>query len=187
MKLIFALGNPEPDYSSTRHNVSFRALNALAEGSEWANKAKFNAYITEMMIDGEKVILAKPTTYYNEVGQSARKLLDFYKINPETDLLVIHDDLSLQFGTVRVRTQGGDAGNNGIKSVNNHLNHPYTRIKIGICNDLRDVMDDADFVLSKFNTDESSQLDKTIVPHVVGLINQFCNNSLELVSYKDLK
>lgn len=187
MKLIFALGNPETNYSSTRHNVGFRALNALAGASEWSNKTKFNALVAELNINGEKVILAKPTTYYNEVGVSARKLLDFYKITPETDLLVVHDDLSLPFGTVRVRKQGGDAGNNGIKSINNHVNHPYTRIKIGICNELRDRIDDADFVLGKFSADESDQLDKTIIPHVVELIIQFCKGDLEITSYKNLE
>lgn len=187
MKVIFALGNPEPDYVVTRHNVGFRVLNALADGSEWVNKAKFNALITELNIGGEKVILAKPTTYYNEVGISARKLLDFYKINPETDLLVVHDDLALPFGTVRVRKQGGDAGNNGIKSINNHVNHPYTRIKVGICNELRDRMEDADFVLGKFSADESNQLDKNITPHVVELIDHFCKGDLEITSYKNLE
>ena len=99
MKLIFAQGNPETKYDQTRHNVGFRVIDAFADTHDlkWTEKTKFNALIAEMTIDGEKIILAKPTTYYNETGQSARKLIDFYSILPEHDLLVIHDDLALPF------------------------------------------------------------------------------------------
>lgn len=186
MKLIFALGNPETRYDSTRHNVGFAVLNTIAAKYDvkWALQTKFNALTTEIMIDGEKVILAKPTTYYNETGTSARKLIDFYKLHPETDLLVVHDDLSLPFGTVRIREKGSDAGNNGIKSINTHLDQPYTRIKIGVCNVLRDQMDNADFVLAKFSKSESKQLEDNIIPQVVDLIEQFVTDSLEATSYK---
>lgn len=189
MKVIFAQGNPDLKYAATRHNVAFKALDSISSkyDATWTTQAKFNAQTAEVIINSEKVILVKPTTYYNETGISARKLLDFYKFNPETDLLVIHDDLALPFGTVRVRKQGGDAGNNGIKSINTHLNNHYTRIKIGICNELREKMDDTDFVLAKFSKSESEQLEKTIIPHVADLIEQFCTNTLELTSYKTLE
>ncbi|NTW62130.1 aminoacyl-tRNA hydrolase [Candidatus Saccharibacteria bacterium] len=188
MKLIFAQGNPEPEYALSRHNVGFLVLNTIAtiHSAKWAAKTKFKALIAEVMIDGEKVILAKPTTFYNETGISARKLIDFYKVNPETDFLVLHDDLALPFGTVRIRPQGGDAGNNGIKSINNHIEHDYTRIKIGISND-EERFDDAAFVLAKFNNQELTQLIKTIIPHSVKLVDQFIDNSLQHTSYKNLE
>ena len=185
MKLIFAQGNPEPDYTLSRHNVGFQILNNFASeyDAKWTEKSKFNASITEIKINNEKVILVKPTTYYNETGASVRKLVDFYKIDTENDLLVIHDDLALPFGTIRVRRRGGDAGNNGVKSINSHIESDYSRIRIGIANDRSERMDDADFVLANFSADESVQLEKTVIPHSIKLVVQFCNNSLEHTSY----
>jgi PTH1 family peptidyl-tRNA hydrolase len=189
MKLIFAQGNPEPEYAKIRHNVGFMVLNSIAEKNKvkWSEKSKFHALITEVNIENEKVLLVKPMTFYNETGPALRKLVDFYKIDTENDLLVIHDDLALPFGTTRIRKLGSDAGNNGIKSINDHINQNYTRIKIGIYNELRDQMGDADFVLSKFSSDESKHLEKTIIPHAIKLVIQFCNNSLEHTSYKNLE
>lgn len=189
MKLIFAQGNPEPDYEKSRHNVGFIILNTLAIkfGTKWTDKPKFHALISEIKNANEKVLLVKPTTFYNDTGSSVRALIDFYKLNPLTDLLVIHDDFSLPFGTIRVRKQGNDAGNNGIKSINAHINQNYSRIRIGIWTELREKMDDAEFVLAKFNSVESKQLEKTIVPHVIDLINQFCSGTIQPTSYKNLE
>jgi PTH1 family peptidyl-tRNA hydrolase len=188
MKLIFAQGNPEPDYALSRHNVGFLILNTVATmyGAKWTNKTKFNALIAEVKIGNEKVVLAKPTTYYNETGASARKLVDFYKINPETNFLVLHDDLALPFGTVRVRKQGSDAGNNGIKSINNYINADYARIKVGISND-EERIDDAAFVLAKFTNSELSKLIEKIIPQAVKLVVQFVDGTLEHTSYKNLE
>jgi len=179
MKLIFAQGNPETKYDNTRHNVGFAVIDEFAKSLDlkWAEKSKFAALIAETTIDGEKVILAKPTTYYNETGQSARKLIDFYSIMPEHDLLVIHDDLALPFGTIRTRKQGSDAGNNGIKSLNNHIGEEYHRIRIGIANEYREQMGDMDFVLGKFSQDEVADLAKQI-PEIFGFISDFIAGNL---------
>jgi PTH1 family peptidyl-tRNA hydrolase len=189
MKLIFAQGNPEPEYTKIRHNVGFMVLNSIANErkAKWTEKSKFHAVIAELSVDGEKIMFVKPTTFYNETGSSLRKLVDYYKIDTENDLLVIHDDLALPFGTIRIRKQGSDAGNNGIKSINSHINENYTRIKIGIYNELREQMGDADFVLAKFSADESKQIEKTIIPHASKLVVQFVNGSLEHTSYKNLE
>jgi len=188
MKLIFAQGNPEPDYELSRHNVGFLILNTLTNmnGAKWSNSTKFKALTTEVTIDGEKAVLVKPKTYYNETGISARKLVDFYKLDPAIDLLVVHDDLSLPFGTIRIRKQGNDAGNNGIKSINNHINANYTRIKVGIRND-EEKIDDADFVLAKFNNSELTKLIEKIIPQAVKLVVQFVDGTLEHTSYKNLE
>lgn len=188
MKLIFAQGNPEPDYSLSRHNIGFLILNTLAnmQSAKWSNSTKFKALIAEIKVDDEKIILAKPTTFYNETGISVRKLIDFYKLDASSDLLVIHDDLSLPFGTIRVRKQGSDAGNNGIKSINQHIESDYIRIKVGINSEAKERLDDAAFVLAKFNNQELTQLIEKIIPQTVKLIVQFCNNSLEYTSYKSL-
>jgi len=186
MKLIFAQGNPEPDYSLSRHNAGFLVLNTIVtmNGAKWSNKSRFSAFIAEVKIGDEKVILAKPTTHYNETGISVKKLIDFYKLDSSNNLLVIHDDLSLPFGTIRVRKEGRDAGNNGIKSINTQIKPNYARIKIGINSELKDKIDDATFVLAKFSNQELGILIEKIIPQTIKLTTQFCNNSIEHTSHK---
>lgn len=180
MKIIFAQGNPEPDYMNTRHNIGFNVLNAIAErlNAKWTPQSKFSALIAEVSIAGEKVLLVKPTTFYNETGLSARKIIDFYKLDQTNDFIVVHDDLSLPFGTIRVRDQGSDAGNNGIKSLNSHLGQNYKRIRVGIYHDARELMNDADYVLSKISAEELKQLSEKIIPQTVELIYDFINSTL---------
>ena len=187
MKIIFAQGNPEPDYANTRHNIGFSVLNVITDPLtlKWSYNAKFNSYIADTTIYGQKILLVKPNTFYNETGNSIRKIVDFYKINPVDDLLVVHDDLALDFGTIRIRTTGSDGGNNGIKSINSHLNSHYSRIKIGTNYELPTKMaDDADFVTSKFSASEKKQLSEKIIPQVIDLIHKFFSNNLEITSHK---
>ena len=164
MKLIFAQGNPGTEYERTRHNVGFIILDELARahGAAFQPKDKFKASIAETAINGEKVLLAKPQTFYNETGPSARAIVDFYKLDPSIDVLVIHDELALPFGTIRTREKGSDAGNNGIKSLNAHLGPDYKRIRFGIFNDQRQIMGDVSFVLGAFSTDEQDMLPELI-------------------------
>ncbi len=185
MKLIFAQGNPGAQYARTRHNIGFMALDTLAEtvSAPWKTDTKFKADIATLNWNGEKVLLIKPASYYNETGTVARALIDFYKLTPATDVLVIHDELALPFGTVRVREKGSDAGNNGIKSLNSHLGHDYWRIRVGIWNELRNRMDDADFVLSAFSGDEKNQLAGTIKTTILPLIHEFIQGSLKNSSH----
>jgi PTH1 family peptidyl-tRNA hydrolase len=180
MKLIFAQGNPGKEYSGTRHNVGFYMIDALAKehGAEFAKKPKFLAEIAEISVNDEKTLLVKPTTFYNETGQAARLLTDFYKLDPKTDFLVIHDDLALPFGTIRTRLSGSDAGNNGVKSLNAHLGIQHARIKVGVYNDLRDRIHDADFVLGRFTKEESNHL-PDLYKNVEVFINAFINGTFE--------
>ncbi|AHB42485.1 peptidyl-tRNA hydrolase [Candidatus Saccharibacteria bacterium RAAC3_TM7_1] len=175
MKLIFAQGNPGLEYYYTRHNVGFLCLDAFAEerGATYSSKPKFLAVVAETSINGEKVILAKPTTFYNESGRSARALMDFYKLDPATDILVLHDELALPFGTLRIRDRGSDAGNNGIKSLNAHLGENYHRLRIGIASEQRSQIADVDFVLARLSQDEMLLLTKTIQPQVNQIIQDF--------------
>lgn len=160
-------------------------LDTLAEqeGATWKTESKFNAVIATLSVGGEKVILAKPLTYYNETGRSARALVDFYKLDPATDVLVIHDELALPFGTIRIREKGSDAGNNGIKSLNAHLGPLYWRLRVGVWNELRDRIDDADFVLSSFTKAETEQLQALIPVTVLPLIARFTQGTLESSSH----
>jgi PTH1 family peptidyl-tRNA hydrolase len=184
MKLLFAQGNPDKKYQNTRHNTGFLVLDALGEKYDavWRDIDKHKGRIATVEINGEKVLLIKPLSYYNETGQVARTLIDYYKLQSATDLLVVHDDLALPLGTIRVRDRGSDAGNNGIKSLNLHVGEAYRRIRVGIWTAGRDRMDDVNFVLGVFPKEEQEKLDKDIIPHVITLIEQFVAGTLEASS-----
>lgn len=181
MKMIFAQGNPGTQYARTRHNVGFLLLDVFADqhSAAWKPEKKINAEIATATIEGEKVLLVKPLSYYNETGRVARAIVDFYKLNPASDVLVLHDELALPFGEVRIREKGSDAGNNGIKSLNAHLGQNYTRIRIGIWNELRDRIDDADFVLSAFTGEELTTLKARYAEAIEPSITAFIKGHLE--------
>jgi PTH1 family peptidyl-tRNA hydrolase len=147
---------------------------AAHHGVSFIPKPKFTADIAELTYNGEKILLAKPATFYNETGRSARHLIDFYKLTPASDLLVLHDELALPLGVVRTRLSGSDAGNNGIKSLNSHLGINYARVRIGIFNSLRTQTNDADFVLGNFSQDEAA-----ILPEVFRYVHHFIEQFLE--------
>lgn len=180
MKLIFAQGNPDPQYKKTRHNTGFMVLDAFGDLQQavWKESDKFTARIAELSLGGEKVLLVQPHTYYNDTGTAARKLIDFYKLDPSKDLLVIHDDIALPLGTLRIRQKGSDAGNNGVKSLNTHLGPDYARLRIGTWTESRDQMNDVDFVLGKFSKDEEKRVEKHIIPRAVEIINDFIRDML---------
>lgn len=185
MKLIFAQGNPGTQYATSRHNVGWQVLDAFAtqQGVSFSPKPKFNADIAEIAVEDEKILLVKPTTYYNETGLSARALVDFYKLDPSVDILVLHDELALDFGTLRVREKGSDAGNNGIKSLNSHIGPDYHRLRIGIAAERHASQDDADFVLSRLSKEEQETLEGTIIPKSLEIITHFIAGSHEITSH----
>lgn len=185
MKIIFAQANPGDKYAHTRHNVGALLLDAYAKAqhAEWKEVAKFTARIAEVSHAGEKVLLVFPLTYYNDTGLSARKLIDFYKLDPASDFLVIHDDFALPFGTIRSRARGSDAGNNGIKSLNAHIGQQYHRLRIGIAVDRNAGISDVDFVLGRFSQQELDTITNTLAPHVETMIDSFIQGELELTSH----
>ena len=184
MKLIFALGNPGKEYENTRHNIGFMALDFLKSDQNWPEfqtKAKFKAEVSEIVFNGEKIILAKPATFYNLAGESARALTDFYQIDSGS-ILIIHDELALDFGRLRVRNGGSDAGNKGINSLSMHLKPDYWRLRIGTNSERAAQIETSDFVLSKFSEQEKKTLEGQIFPKVHEIVNDFLNNSLEPTS-----
>jgi aminoacyl-tRNA hydrolase len=187
MKVILALGNPGDKYTHTRHNAGFLVVDQLAteQSAQFSNKPKFFADIAEISRSEApgKVLLVKPTTYYNEVGIAARALMDFYKLTLD-DLLIIHDDTALDFGKIRVRKGGESAGNNGLKSLHRHVGNEFWHIRIGTDNLLRRQIGDVDFVLSKFNTDERIILRDWTIPESIKLIKAFLDGSIEPLSIK---
>lgn len=184
MKVIIGLGNPEDKYTGTRHNVGFSVLDHFAaeHNLEFQPKAKFKALVAEMQSEGEKILLVKPTTFYNSVGESYRAVIDFYNISPD-DVLIIADDLALPFGTLRTRGGGSDAGNNGIKSINAHGGQDTNRLRIGISNELRAHIADVDFVLSKFSKAEVEVL-TDLMPRVLAVIASFLEGTFETTTHR---
>lgn len=184
MKLIVAQGNPGNEYAVTRHNMGFLALDFYAQQKNltFQTKSKFFADIAEFTEADDKILLIKPLTYYNETGKAVRTIADFYKVDTP-DILVVHDELALPFGTLRTREKGSDAGNNGIKSLNAHLGEDYARIRAGIRNDVAEKQGSFDFVLSKFTADEQTKLQKDILPKIAELIDEFAQGSHSVTSH----
>ncbi len=178
MKLIIGLGNPEQKYDDTRHNVGFWVLDALARqyGGVFKANQKFKAELAEIVVSSEKILLIKPATYYNDSGLAVRAVIDYYKASLK-DLLIIHDELMIDFGTVRTRTSGRDAGNNGIKSLITHVNSDqFARVRIGTGTPLRGLAKDYDFVLGRFSTEEQAVLQNDLLPIILRFIEQFIGN-----------
>lgn len=158
MKLIVGLGNPTKEYDGTRHNIGFMAIDTLAREYNIAvDTLKHKALIGKGMIEGQKVILAKPVTYMNLSGEAVRAIADYYKILPE-DIVIIFDDTTLDVGRIRIRKKGSAGGHNGIKNIIAHLGTTeFPRIKIGI-GAKRPGQDLADYVLARFPKEEKEAL-----------------------------
>lgn len=158
MKIAVFQGNPGKEYAKTRHNTGFLAADFLVKkwGLKWKTDSKFKAEKAEM--PAEKVLLVKPQGFYNLTGEIVNKLVQFYKLDANQDLLVVCDDLNLPFGTVRTRQNGSDGGNNGLKSIIAVVGKDFKRVRIGTYNNSRDKLGDVDFVLSKFSKEEQDKL-----------------------------
>ena len=133
MYLIVGLGNPESDYSKTRHNMGFNVINKLSEkyGIE-VNKTKFKGLVGNGTIEGEKVVLLKPQTFMNLSGESLIEAINFYKLSEEK-IIVIYDDIDIEPGTIRIRKNGSAGTHNGMKSIVQHLkSENFTRVRVGI-------------------------------------------------------
>ena len=160
MFVIVGLGNPTLQYEATRHNVGFDVIDRLADKYNiTVETRKSRALIGKGIIEGKKVILAKPQTYMNLSGESVRSLTDYYKIDEDQELLVIYDDVSLGVGQLRIRKKGSAGGHNGIKNIISHLDTDvFVRIKIGV-GEKPKRMDLADYVLSRFSKDEREEME----------------------------
>ncbi|MDB2160981.1 aminoacyl-tRNA hydrolase [Clostridium butyricum] len=160
MFLIVGLGNPGSQYEDTRHNIGFKVVDNIAkEYNIEINRQKFKGMCGEGFINGEKVILLKPTTYMNLSGESIREVVDFYKLSND-DVLVIYDDISLDVGRLRIREKGSAGGHNGIKSIIAHLGTDiFPRIKVGVGQPDVDLVN---YVLGKFTKEEMEVLNESI-------------------------
>lgn len=157
MFLIAGLGNPKKEYDNTRHNIGFEVIDALADKYNISVlSSQCRALTGKGIIDGCKVILAKPLTYMNLSGESIRPLADYYKINPATELIVVSDDVSLAPGQIRIRKKGSAGGHNGLKSVIGQLgSEEFYRIRVGV-GEKPAGYDLADYVLGHFSKEEQA-------------------------------
>ncbi|MCL2451462.1 aminoacyl-tRNA hydrolase [Candidatus Saccharibacteria bacterium] len=180
MKLIIFLGNPGLKYRKTRHNIGFMAGDFYAKHRrvKFKNSPKFGAALAEIIEttnESEKILLVKPQKFYNLTGEVVATLAKFYKI-PTKDILVICDDLNLPFSKIRLRQQGSDGGNNGLKSIIAHLGSDFARLRIGTANHLAATTRDTDYVLGKFSRSEQADL-PVIFEQVSRFIDEFSDIS----------
>lgn len=161
MYIIAGLGNPGLTYEGTRHNTGFAVIDALArEYNISVDGRKSRAFIGKGIIEGQKVLLVKPQTYMNLSGESIRGLADYYKIDVQSELIVIYDDISLPPGQIRIRKKGSAGGHNGIKNIIAHLGTDvFLRIKVGVGEKPKQY-DLADYVLGHFSKEEKEQMEE---------------------------
>ena len=176
MKVVIGLGNPGKKYEKTRHNIGFIAVNNLRKKMNISDeREKFQALISEKNIDGEKVIFLKPQTFMNLSGNSVIEIVNFYKLDPKKDIIVIYDDMDLSFGDIRIREKGSSGGHNGIKSIISHIGEEFIRIKCGIGSKEKDAVE---HVLGEFNQTEQKDLDE--------ILEKINNCVIEMLSVQNL-
>ncbi len=164
MFIIVGLGNPKSEYKNTRHNMGFDVIDILADQYNIvAETRKHKALCGKGMIEGERVILAMPQTYMNLSGESVRELVDYYKADVSSELIVIYDDVSLDLGMLRVRGHGTAGGHNGMKNIILHLGtDKFMRVRVGVGEKPKGY-DLADYVLGHFSPAEREIMDQTTI------------------------
>ena len=176
MKVVIGLGNPGKKYEKTRHNIGFIAVDNLRKKFNISDeREKFQALVSEKNIDGEKVIFLKPQTFMNLSGNSVIEIVNFYKLDPKKDIIVIYDDMDLSFGDIRIREKGSSGGHNGIKSIISHIGEEFIRIKCGIGAKEKDAIE---YVLGEFNQTEQKDLDE--------ILEKINNCVIEMLSVQNL-
>ena len=163
MKAVFGLGNPGRGYQESRHNVGFMVVSSLGiEIGIKIRRRRFSAKTGIGEVDGEKVLLTLPQTYMNRSGISVSKAVNFFRLSPD-DIIVVYDDMDLDFGRLRIRKGGGSGGHRGVQSIIDALDSKdFIRVRLGIGRPVREHDDPVDFVLSPFLTGEKETLEDMI-------------------------
>lgn len=182
MKMIVGLGNPGLEYENTRHNMGFLVIDNFAKYLEISiDKKKFNALYNTIFVNGDKVLLVKPLSYMNLSGGVVQSFANYYDID-YSDILVISDDLDLDFLEYRLRLFGSSGGHNGLKDIERCLGTDhFRRFRIGISNN-KDI-DTKDYVLGKFNKEDIKKIHE-FLPKTVDILNDFLNMSFERLMSK---
>ncbi len=162
IQLIVGLGNPGPKYEATRHNVGFWFVDQLArsKGANLRHENKFQGEVCTLTLEGNSIWLLKPQTYMNNSGQAVRAVAQFYKI-PTEAVLVVHDELDIPPGQLRLKQGGGHGGHNGLRDIIAHIGNPFTRLRVGIGHpgDSRDV---TNYVLGRASSTEQADIEAAL-------------------------
>lgn len=173
--LLVGLGNPGSEYNGTRHNIGFACLDEFARKNEfasWVNKTDMKCLSAVKTVGDTRVVLCKPTTFMNLSGEAVQAIAHFYKI-PHANIIVVHDEIDVDFGQIRMRMGGSSAGHNGVKSVTKLLgSDEYGRVRVGIGPKKPDQIDSADFVLQAFSTKEQAAIPK-LTREVTAILSEY--------------
>lgn len=180
--LLVGLGNPGKDYDTTRHNVGFACLDAFVSATDelggWIDKKDLKCHLAHGQLGQTRVLAIKPTTFMNNSGEAVQAVANFYKL-PAQQIVLIHDELDIDFGHIRTRLGGSSAGHNGIKSVSAAVGEETGRIRIGIGPKHPPQIDSADFVLQKFSASEQGQL-PNLTREVSAILSEYIYGSAQL-------
>ena len=160
MHLIVGLGNIGREYETTRHNFGFLLLDCLVDDFRLSNQGKkFKSEVFSGEIAGKKIIALKPQTFMNLSGAAVAEAAHFYKI-PNENILVLHDDVDIDFGRIKTKIGGGHGGHNGLRSIDEAMGKDYVRLRLGVGRPANKEFDTADYVLGKFSKEELQQVEK---------------------------
>lgn len=174
MFIVVGLGNIGREYVGTRHNIGFDVITNISDRyGIRLSKREFKSSCGQGLIDGEKVLLMKPETYMNLSGEAVVRAVDFYKIDPKSELIIIQDDIDLEVGNIRIRKRGSSGGHNGIKNIISHIGDEFIRVKVGVGKKPEGLLL-SDYVLSHFGDDDNRLIRKVIeiaAESIVHIIN----------------
>jgi len=180
MLLFVGLGNPTPDSKDNRHNVGFKVIDFInKEFGLSKQKPKFKGLLTTGNINNKKIYAIKPLTFMNNSGICIRELIEYFKISAE-DVIVFHDDLDVEFGKIKAKFGGSDAGHNGIASIDKFIGKDYSRVRIGIGKP-KTKIEVADYVLQNFDEDEKIGIEK-VSKNIIESISILVEKKLDLFS-----
>ena len=182
MLLLVGLGNPNPNNSNNRHNIGFSVIDAINTKFKLSKqKPKFKGLLTTGKIDEQKVYAIKPLTFMNSSGVCIKELIEYFKIDAK-NVFVFHDDMDIDIGKVKVKFGGGNAGHNGIESLDKNIGKDYSRIRIGIGRP-KNNSTGADHVLDNFSTDEKQSVEE-VTKNIVESLSILIKKDLDLFSSK---
>ena len=182
MLLLVGLGNPNPNNSDNRHNVGFFVIDAINEKFKLSKqKPKFKGLLTTGKINEQKVFAIKPLTFMNNSGVCIKELIEYFKIDVK-DVFVFHDDMDIDIGKVKAKIGGGNAGHNGIDSIDEKIGKNYSRVRIGIGRP-KENSEGVDHVLNNFSGDEKQNVEK-VTKNIIESLSILINKDLDLFSSK---
>ena len=180
MLLFVGLGNPTPDSENNRHNVGFKIIDSINKKFGLSKqKPKFTGLLTTGNVGDQKVYAIKPLTFMNNSGICIRELIEYFKIESD-NVIVFHDDLDVEFGKIKAKFGGSNAGHNGIASIDKFIGKDYSRVRIGIGKP-KETISAADYVLNDFNDEEKENLEK-IKNNIIDSISILIDKKLDLFS-----